>query len=240
MSEASDAAFEKAWAKYREVNHYGGDEDVDAARWAWNAGRAYVEPKPETKEDVLRGAGYRYDFVRMAYVNRAARVWFSVEWVRDHDIEELRDKMPETESSAEAYGGWRLIFDGKISTSAADDRIAELESFTPSPPAALAAKHDALRAAGYTFYPTRDVWMHRDQMMVFSAEWVYDTAIMDLLIRISPAGNPTPSASVAASGWRLFGLPGIVKADAESLVAELSSFIAAKAVIKDDDAVPFA
>ena len=57
------------------------------------------------KRNLLRTAGYNYNFDREVYVNRGDRKVFSLEFVEDHDQNELRQRIAETNAS-----GWRFYF----------------------------------------------------------------------------------------------------------------------------------
>ncbi|MBV8897509.1 MAG: hypothetical protein JO051_13435 [Acidobacteriaceae bacterium] len=61
---------------------------------------------PDRKLEILRSAGYRYNFDRQLYINRAAKKAFSVAFVDDnseHDIAKLvRDRSSDRE--------WRFFF----------------------------------------------------------------------------------------------------------------------------------
>lgn len=58
------------------------------------------------KQDLLRQAEYAYNFDRMVYFNRKAKKAFSVEFVEDHDEDELKRLIRE---GAETQG-WRFYF----------------------------------------------------------------------------------------------------------------------------------
>lgn len=74
------------------------------------------------KEDLLNQAGYRYNFDRMAYVNRAAKKVFSIEAIEDHSEEWLSEKLAERNHS-----DWRFYFNEAPSSSVRRDFIAELD-----------------------------------------------------------------------------------------------------------------
>jgi len=58
------------------------------------------------KQDLLRQAGYAYNFDRMVYFNREARKAFSVEFVEDNGEEELKKRIQEGGEP----NGWRFYF----------------------------------------------------------------------------------------------------------------------------------
>ena len=58
------------------------------------------------KQDLLRQAGYHYNFERMLYFNRQDKKAFSVEFVDDHDESELAMRIREDASR----NGWRFYF----------------------------------------------------------------------------------------------------------------------------------
>lgn len=65
------------------------------------------------KQDLLRQAGYAYDFNRMVYFNRDARKAFSVEFIQDHDEAELCQHIREGTQP----NGWRFYFNSPASES---------------------------------------------------------------------------------------------------------------------------
>ena len=58
------------------------------------------------KEEMLRSAGFRYHFNRMAYINRKAKKIISVEALEDKSEESLREMIAEPNDS----GDWRFYF----------------------------------------------------------------------------------------------------------------------------------
>ena len=64
-----------------------------------------MDTTPE-KDEMLRSAGFRYYFDRMAYVNRKAKKIISVEAVDDTSEESLKDMIAEPNDS----GDWRFYF----------------------------------------------------------------------------------------------------------------------------------
>jgi hypothetical protein len=56
------------------------------------------------KEQLLSDAGYRYNFDRLAYVNRDAKKIFAVDDIADHSEEWLASKIAEPNPS----GDWRF------------------------------------------------------------------------------------------------------------------------------------
>lgn len=57
------------------------------------------------KRDILLNAGYKYDFNRALYVNRAAKKAFSLEFVDDKSEGELAQRIRETNGNA-----WKFYF----------------------------------------------------------------------------------------------------------------------------------
>jgi ABC-type transporter lipoprotein component MlaA len=74
------------------------------------------------KDELLRSAGFRYHFDRMAYVNRRAKKIFSVEAVEDHSEEWLRQMIEQPNES----GDWRFYFDEAPTPSVVSAFLAEL------------------------------------------------------------------------------------------------------------------
>jgi hypothetical protein len=74
------------------------------------------------KEHLLEGSGYRYHFARMIYRNRTTKVAFSIEFVEDHSVQELR-KLIETP----ATGDWVFHFNRQPHESIKKDLIEDLE-----------------------------------------------------------------------------------------------------------------
>ena len=58
------------------------------------------------KEEMLRSAGFRYYFQRMAYINRDSKKIVSIEAVEDKPEEWLRDMIAQSNPSGE----WRFYF----------------------------------------------------------------------------------------------------------------------------------
>ncbi len=58
------------------------------------------------KKDILLKAGYRYNFDRDLYVNRAAKKAFSLEFVDDKPEEELAQRIQESSNG----NGWTFYF----------------------------------------------------------------------------------------------------------------------------------
>jgi hypothetical protein len=65
------------------------------------------------KKDLLRQAGYDYDFNHMLYFNRQAKKAFSVEFVDDNDEGELEKRIREDLGR----NGWRFYFNSPPSES---------------------------------------------------------------------------------------------------------------------------
>ena len=55
---------------------------------------------------ILNEAGYAYQFNRKVYINRKAKKAFSVEFIDDHDENELKRRINELNSDEE----WRFYF----------------------------------------------------------------------------------------------------------------------------------
>jgi hypothetical protein len=65
------------------------------------------------KQDLLKQAGYAYNFNRMLYVNRQAKKAFSVEFIDDNDENELERHIREDGDRGE----WRFYFNSPPSES---------------------------------------------------------------------------------------------------------------------------
>ena len=76
----------------------------------------------DAKEDLLTRAGFRYNFVRMSYINRLAKKVFSQEAVEDHSEEWLLDKIREPNSS----GDWQFYFNEQPSVAMKREFLAEI------------------------------------------------------------------------------------------------------------------
>ena len=63
-------------------------------------------PTPADKRQLLEQAGYAYGFDREVYYNRNTRKVFSVEFVEDHNAEELETCISENTQQQE----WRFYF----------------------------------------------------------------------------------------------------------------------------------
>ncbi len=74
------------------------------------------------KETVLEAAGYRYDFSRMIYVSQDRRRVFSLEFVEDHPLEEIR-KLAVARSKSQ---GWTIHFNEAPSASTKRDLVQAL------------------------------------------------------------------------------------------------------------------
>jgi hypothetical protein len=75
-----------------------------------------------TKDDLLREAGYRYNFDRMVWINRQTRKVFSVEAVADNPEEWLTHKIHERTD-----GDWHFYFNDAPSASIVKQLVAELD-----------------------------------------------------------------------------------------------------------------
>ena len=62
------------------------------------------------KKDLLREAGYAYNFDRMLYFNRQAKKAFSAEFVNDNDESELERRIREDGSG----NGWRFYSNSRL------------------------------------------------------------------------------------------------------------------------------
>ena len=65
------------------------------------------------KQDLLNEAGYAYNFDRMVYFNRRAKKAFSVEFIEDHDEDELKKLIREHTKTR----GWQFYFNSTPSES---------------------------------------------------------------------------------------------------------------------------
>ncbi len=74
------------------------------------------------KEHLLEGSGYRYHFARMIYRNRTTKRAFSIEFVEDHSVQELRKLV-----AAPPTGDWVFHFNQPPPDSIKGDLIEDLE-----------------------------------------------------------------------------------------------------------------
>ena len=74
------------------------------------------------KDEMLRSAGFRYHFDRMAYVNFKAKKVVSVEAVEDHSEDWLKQLIAQANDS----GDWRFYFDQPPSPAVIQAFLAEL------------------------------------------------------------------------------------------------------------------
>jgi len=74
------------------------------------------------KGDLLTQNGYRYNFYRMAYVNRVAKKVFSVEAIEDNPVEWLRARIAD-----KSNGEWQFYFTEQPSQAVVRDFVAELD-----------------------------------------------------------------------------------------------------------------
>lgn len=81
----------------------------------------YTTPE---KDELLRSAGFRYHFDRMAYVNSKAKKVVSVEFVEDHSEDWLKDVIEQANDS----GDWRFYFDEPPSQAVKRAFLAELRA----------------------------------------------------------------------------------------------------------------
>jgi hypothetical protein len=75
----------------------------------------------DEKAERLKRAGYRYNFHRMVYINRAARKVFSVDAIEDHSAEWLADRIEESNE-----GEWQFYFNQAPSAAVVRDFLVEL------------------------------------------------------------------------------------------------------------------
>lgn len=61
----------------------------------------------EKKTKLLENAGYAYSIERLSYVNRTQKKIFSIEFVEDHDENELSERIHESSAPG---GEWRFYF----------------------------------------------------------------------------------------------------------------------------------
>lgn len=80
-----------------------------------------MDTTPE-KDEMLRNAGFRYHFDRMAYVNRKTKQVVSVEAVEDHSQEWLGQMIAQANES----GDWRFYFEQPPSPAVIQAFLAEL------------------------------------------------------------------------------------------------------------------
>jgi hypothetical protein len=76
----------------------------------------------ETKEELLKRAGYGYNFNRMAYINRRAKKIFSVEAIEDHSAEWLSAKIAENNN-----GEWHFYFNEPPTAAVIRDFLVEFD-----------------------------------------------------------------------------------------------------------------
>lgn len=76
----------------------------------------------DTKQSLLEAAGFRYNFDRMAYINRRAKKVFAVETVDDHSEEWLVERI----AAPNTTGDWQ--FYDEPAASVRRDFIVELEN----------------------------------------------------------------------------------------------------------------
>jgi hypothetical protein len=74
------------------------------------------------KDEMLRSAGFRYHFDRMAYINRKTRQVVSVEAIEDHSEEWLRQMIEQARDSED----WRFYFSQPPSPAVIQAFLAEL------------------------------------------------------------------------------------------------------------------
>jgi hypothetical protein len=67
----------------------------------------------ESKAHILDEAGYAYSFDREIYVNRKMKKVFSVEFIEDHDEDQIRKRI----EARNAGTGWQFNLNGKLAES---------------------------------------------------------------------------------------------------------------------------
>ncbi len=76
----------------------------------------------ETKEELLRSNGYKYNYEMMHYVNRKTRKVFSVEFIQESDPETIEASI----KSEPPLSGWQFFF---IEESPSDSMKVLLEQY---------------------------------------------------------------------------------------------------------------
>ncbi len=71
------------------------------------------------KVKLLKEHGYWYNFTREIYVNSRVKKVFALEAIEDHNVEWLRDRLSEENTS----GDWRFYFDGDPPSPPVRDKI---------------------------------------------------------------------------------------------------------------------
>jgi hypothetical protein len=74
------------------------------------------------KGELLEKNGYRYNFDRMVYINRAAKKVFSAAAIEDNNVEWLSEKMAEGTD-----GDWQFYLNEPAPPAVVRDFIAELD-----------------------------------------------------------------------------------------------------------------
>jgi hypothetical protein len=77
----------------------------------------------DTKQEILRQAGYRYNFDRMVYINRDARKVFSRAYVDDNSEDALNKEIVKPNNS----GQWMFYFNEAPSQAIKRDFLAEFD-----------------------------------------------------------------------------------------------------------------
>jgi len=75
------------------------------------------------KESILKAARYVYNFDRMAYYNRATKKAFTVDWVDDKDVDDLRRALAEPNDS----DGWKVYAEPQPPQSVINQFLAEID-----------------------------------------------------------------------------------------------------------------
>ena len=72
---------------------------------------SYSSAAMSAKSQMLKGAGFTYNFDRMVYFNRGAKKAFSAEFVEDHSVDELRERIAEKTNGA----NWQFYTNSSLS-----------------------------------------------------------------------------------------------------------------------------
>ena len=75
-----------------------------------------------SKEELLRSAGFRYNFNRMAFIDRKTKKIISIEALEDHSEEWLGEMIAEVNDTGE----WRFYFEQPPSPGVIKAYLAEL------------------------------------------------------------------------------------------------------------------
>ncbi len=83
-----------------------------------------MSPSEADKMRLLEQGGFRYDFNREVYFNRASRKVFSLEAIEDHDKEWLREKIHEEKRGEDR---WLFYFNSPPAEAVEKELLAELD-----------------------------------------------------------------------------------------------------------------